>query len=98
MINGTKEEYLNNINLLTNYIKENNLNYDINLIYEYARTNQPVHHSLKYNQEYNPHYRLIHKDLYKKNKTRKRFRFGYAFFYISPFFRYLGNFCYNGHH
>lgn len=66
IINGTKEEYIANINLLVNYIKEHNLNYDINIIYELANTNQPVHHSLKYNQEYNPHYRIIHKDLYDK--------------------------------
>lgn len=66
MIKGTKEEYFNNINLLIKYIKENNLKYDINIIKELASTNSPVHHSLKYNQEYNPHYRLIHKDLYNK--------------------------------
>lgn len=65
MINGTKEEYLYNINQLINYIIDNNLKYNINLIKELADTNSPVHHSLIYKQEYNPHYRLIHKKLYK---------------------------------
>lgn len=65
-INGTKEEYNSNIELLINCIKENNLNYNIDKIKELASLNQPVHHSDIYNKMYLPHYRIIRKDLYVK--------------------------------
>lgn len=66
MINATKEDYNKNIDLLIKCIKENNLDFNIDTIKDLASENLPVHHSLKYNIAYNPHYRLIHKELYKK--------------------------------
>ncbi|MBQ9730985.1 MAG: hypothetical protein IJV94_02505 [Bacilli bacterium] len=61
---GTKEEYEQEIELLIDCIKTNNLNFDIDLIKQLASHNAPVHHSYEYNKNYLPHYRIIRKDLY----------------------------------
>ena len=68
LMNGTFKEYINEINNLVEYIKENNLTFDTDKIILLAKTNQPVHHSKEYNEAYAPHYRIVNKDLYNKLK------------------------------
>ena len=67
---GTIEEYQNEINILIDYIRENNLKFNVEYIKELAKTNCPVHHSKIYNDEYKPHYRIIDINLYKKLRMK----------------------------
>ena len=40
---------------------------DLPLLTEAARNNQAVHHSLRYNEAYHPHYRIVERGIFERD-------------------------------